>query len=157
MNDSVMRIEPAVEDDAGVVHALHARAVRASCSAHYEPGVIKAWLDGRTPQGYLGPIRRGVLFVARTDGRIVGFGETAPGTVVAVYLDPGFGGRGAGSALLAHAVRRAGPGPDGAIRLESTLNAVGFYARHGFATEGPGTVRRNGTDVPIVRMVLRAG
>jgi len=141
VNDSVVRIEPAVEDDAGAIHALHVRAVRASCSAHYEPTVIEAWLDGRTSRGYLKPIRRGAPFVARVDGGGAGFGETAPGTVVAVHVDPALGGRGVGSTLLTHAMRRARPSPDGTIRLDSTLNAVGFYARHGFAVEGQGAVR----------------
>ena len=95
-------------------------------------------------------------FVARTDRRVAGFGETAPGTVLTVHVHPDFDGGGIGSALPAHAVSEAGPGAEGTIRLESTLNAVGFHARHGFAVEGPGAVRRGGTDVPIGGMVLQA-
>ena len=141
MNASVVHIEPAVDIDAAAVHDLHLRSVRSLCTAHYEPAVVEAWLAGRTPRDYLAPIRSGSLFIARTGGRVAGFGETAPGTVLAVYVHPELDGGGVGSALLAHAVSKAGPGADGTIRLESTLNAAGFYARHGFAVEGLGAVR----------------
>ena len=151
-----IRIEPAVAADAVAVHVLHARAVRERCSESCEPSVIDAWLNGRAPEAYLGPIRSGALFVARIGSRVAGFGEVASGEIVAVYVDPELGGQGVGAALLAHAMRRAGSGPDGTVRLDSTLNAVGFYARHGFSVAGPGTARRNGVDVPVVRMVREA-
>ena len=154
-NGGAIRIEPAGVEDAVAVHAVHVRAVRELCSGRYEPEVIDGWPHGRVPEAYLAPIRSGALFVARVGSRLAGFGEAAPGEVLAVYVDPELGGRGVGAALLAHAILRTGMGSDGAVRLESTLNAVGFYERHGFDAIGPATARRGGADVPVVRMVRK--
>jgi hypothetical protein len=38
------------------------------------------------------------------------------------------------------------------VRVESTLNAVGFHKRFGFAETGRSVVRRNQIEVPIVIM-----
>ena len=95
MNASVVHIEPAV-DAATAVHDPHLRSVRSLYAARYEPVVVEAWFAGRAPRGYSDPIRSGALFVARTDGRIAGFGETARGTVLAVYARHGFAVEGPG-------------------------------------------------------------
>ena len=151
-----IRIEPAGVADSAAVHAVHGRAVRELCSGRYEPELIDGWLHGRVPEAYLAPIRSGAMFVARVGFRLTGFGEAAPGEILAVYVDPELGGRGVGAALLSHAILRAGLDSDGVLRLESTLNAVGFHERHGFDAIGPATARRGGTDVPAVRMVGKA-
>lgn len=40
--------------------------------------------------------------------------------------------------------------------MESTLNAAGFYARHGFGEIGRSTLSRNQVDVPVVVMEMPA-
>ncbi|PYM11360.1 MAG: hypothetical protein DMD81_27140 [Candidatus Rokuibacteriota bacterium] len=88
MTVSEVAIRPAQPEDASRLHELHTASVRTLCSGHYPADIIDAWLGNRTPSGYLDAIERGGLFVAERDGRVVGFGEGAPGTVVAVYVDP---------------------------------------------------------------------
>ena len=96
------------------------------------------------------------MFVAETDATVVGFGQSKPGEVLAVFVEPDSARRGIGSLLLAKALSDAGAGK-GAVRVESTINAVGFYEGHGFRVLGHGTQRRNDVDVPVVIMERHAG
>jgi GNAT superfamily N-acetyltransferase len=73
-----------------------------------------------------------------------------------MFVDPAWAGRGVGAALLSNAWERAA-GPGGVVRLESTLNAAGFYEHFGFHVLGRSTVRRNDVDVPIIVMEKPAG
>jgi len=146
-------IRAALAGDAPAIHALHTRAVRTSCAAAYAPEVIDGWLKGRQADRYLPAIEAGRMFVAEQDGAIAGFCEATAGEVIALFVDPASGSSGVGRALLAHAMTIAAA--DGrAVRLESTLNAVGFYERAGFVRRGAGTIRRNDVEVPVVFMEM---
>jgi len=156
MTVSEVAIRPAQPEDASRLHELHTASVRTLCSGHYPADIIDAWLGNRTPSGYLDAIERGGLFVAERDGRVVGFGEGAPGTVVAVYVDPANVLQGVGTLILRQAVALARRGHAGPIRLEATLNARDFYERAGFREIRRSTVKRGGVDIPVVIMELDA-
>lgn len=145
-------VRPARRDDAARLHELHETSVRALCSGHYSAEIIDGWLANRGPWGYLDPIARGDLFVVERAGRIIGFGEAVPGTVIAVYVDPPAIRQGVGRAILRHALAQARRDHAGPVRLEATLNARDFYAREGFREVGRGTVRRNQVEIPTVYM-----
>jgi GNAT superfamily N-acetyltransferase len=154
---SEVAIRSARVEDAQCIHDLHTSAVRALCAPHYAPAVVEGWLANRSPKGYLRGIESGATFVAEMKSQVVGFGEAIPGEVVAVFVDPAFGGRGIGSSLLRHALFFARAEHRGPVRVESTLNAVGFYERFGFAETGRSVVRRNQVEVPIVIMERNDG
>ena len=150
--DAPITIRTATSEDAARLNELHIASVRALCSGHYTPEIIEGWLLGRTPDGYLEPIRRAAIFVAESDGEIVGFGEAGPGVVIAVYVERSMVGLGIGRRILQHALalaRRAGCNP---VMVESTLNASAFYRRHGFREVSRASVKRNHVEVPIVVM-----
>lgn len=147
-------IRAALADDAASIHAVHTRAVRTLCAPAYDSAVIEGWLRGRTPDRYLTAVAANRMFVAERDDRVVGFCEIAPGELVALFVDPSVAGAGVGRLLLDRAVSLIGAG---VIRLESTLNAVGFYETAGFVRRAAGTIRRNDVDVPIVFMEKPAG
>jgi GNAT superfamily N-acetyltransferase len=144
-------------EDALRLHQLHAASVRDLCASHYAQEIIEGWLLNRTPAGYASPIARKALFVAELNRKIVGFGEAAPGVIVAVYVDPSAIGKGVGRCILGHAIEIASHSHSGPIRVESTLNASPFYARCGFVEVERATVKRNHVEVPIVVMEHRAG
>lgn len=149
-------VRAAQDADAQAICSLHLSAVRALCAPHYAPEVIEGWLRGRVPEGYLLGIRSGSMFVAEVNARVVGFSESKPAEVLAVFVEPGSAGRGIGSLLLERALSDAGAS-NGIVRVESTINAVGFYERHGFRVVGRGSQRRNDVDVPVVIMERNAG
>lgn len=140
--------------DAPRLHELHTTSVRALCSGHYAPEVIDGWLLNRRPQGYLAPIERGDIFVAEYCSTIVGFGEAVPGAIIAVYVDPIALKRRVGSAIMHHALEIARGGHVGPVRLEATLNAVGFYQHFGFREVARSSVCRGQIAVPCVVMEL---
>jgi len=147
-------IRPATAADAPRLQELHTVSVRALCSSHYESDVIDGWLLHRRPQSYLPPIERGDLFVVEDGGNIVGFGEAVPGTIIAVYVDPGAVRSGVGSAIMERALNVARRGHIGPLRLESTLNAEAFYRRFGFREVKRSSVQRNHVTVSVVAMEL---
>jgi ribosomal protein S18 acetylase RimI-like enzyme len=154
VNETKYILRQARREDATRLHELHTAAVRSLCAPHYSPEIIDGWLQNRGPNGYLPPIERGAIFVAELSGRIIGFGEAATGVVVAVYVDPSANQQGVGSAILHHAVSIARRDHEGPVRVESTLNAIHFYERHGFREIKRSTIKRNHVDVPIVLMEM---
>jgi GNAT superfamily N-acetyltransferase len=149
-------IRQAQREDASRLHELHTASVRALCSEHYSSEIIDGWLQNRSAIGYLTPIERDAIFVAERDSTIVGFGEAAPGVVVAVYVAPSAVHQGIGSAILRHAIEMARRAHDGPLRVESTLNASPFYERHGFREVKRSTIKRNLVEVPMVVMEMPA-
>lgn len=131
-------------------------AVRVLCATHYSPEIIEGWLANRSAQGYLRGIGSGAIIVAEAASNVIGFGEGIPGEVLAVFVNPDFANRGIGSALLEHTLRLAQK-HQGPVRLESTLNAVGFYERFGFSQVERSVTRRNQVEIPIVVMRQHAG
>jgi len=149
-------IRQATDRDAQRIHEIHIASVRGLCDKSYEPEVIDSWLKGRSAAGYAQGIGKGATFVAEVGNVVVGFCEAIPGEILAVFVDPAWAGRGAGTALLSNAWERAADS-GGVVRLESTLNATTFYEHFGFRALGRSAVRRNDVDVPVVVMERRAG
>lgn len=118
--------------------------------------MIETRINIRSAQGHLRGIGAGATIVAELASNVVGFGEGVPGEVVAVFVGPDFACRGIGSALLKHTLRLAHE-HRGPVRLESTLNAVGFYERFRFAQVERSVARRNQVEIPIVVMQRHAG
>ena len=144
-------IRPARPADADDMHRVHTASVRALCAAAYGPAIIDEWLRGRSAAGYMSGISTGMSAVAESRARVIGFCEAVPGEVLGVFVIPECAGHGVGSALLRHAVALAG-GPGSPVKLEATLNAVGFYERLGFRAVRRAVVQRNDTEIPVVVM-----
>jgi putative acetyltransferase len=92
--------------------------------------------------------------VRDADGRLAGFVGVAEGKVEALFIHPDLRGRGAGRALLDHAVTALG-----ATRVdvnEQNEQAVGFYRRMGFEVEGRSPLDAMGKPFPLLHMRLPA-
>jgi GNAT superfamily N-acetyltransferase len=93
------------------------------------PASVAASLDGRA---------RG--WVAEEEGVVVAFAIADAGTrsIFALFVAPGYEGRGLGSALLARAVRWLQGESSGAIWLTTApdTRAAALYARRGFVVTG---------------------
>lgn len=90
--------------------------------------------------------------VRGADGRLAGFVGVADGKVEALFIHPALRGRGAGRTLLEHAVHVLG-----ATRVdvnEQNEQAVGFYRRMGFETEGRSPLDSLGKPFPLLHMRL---
>jgi len=146
-----MRIKPAQISDSKVIHEIHTRAVKKTCSNFYTKEQIKAWLKTRSPEGYHEGIEKGEMYIAELNDKIVGFGHAVPGEVLAIFVDPVCHKKGIGKTLLDYGMRIALKNHK-KIKVESTINAENFYKKHGFIKTGDGTVRKNNINIPIVIM-----
>jgi GNAT superfamily N-acetyltransferase len=142
VNDQSFCVSHATPLDAEAVFALHIASILAHCAGHYTPEQIEAWVRPKRAEDYVRAMEAGeAMFVARVaDGTVVGFSSIRDDEVHAVYVAPGWAGKGIGLALLteleAHA-RRSGVRT---IRLRSSVNA------HGAARDALRTNHRSQTD-----------
>lgn len=87
---------------------------------------------------------------------MVAFVDAEPGEVTRLFLLPEAAGAGLGRRLLEIGIEKARLGHDGPIKVESTVNAQGFYQRHGFRPVGTGFFSHGlgGDPIEIVHMEL---
>lgn len=123
---------------------------------HYSAAQIDGWMGARTPAYYEALIAKGGVAVAECEGLIVGFVDAEPGEVTRLFLAPGAAGAGLGRRLLEIGIDKARAGHAGPIKVEATVNAEGFYRRHGFRRVGTGNFSHGigGDPIEIVLMEL---
>ncbi|PLP61204.1 GNAT family N-acetyltransferase [Mesorhizobium loti] len=129
---TTINLRPARAGDGQAVFDVTQASVRELAKNHYSESQIAGWMGERTAQTYERLIARGGMVVAEQDDRIVGFVDAEPGEVTRLFLLSAAAGSGLGSKLLEIGIAKARLDHEGLIRVEATLNAEGFYARHGF-------------------------
>lgn len=97
-------------------------------------------------------------WVAECDGALAAYASLLPPDegvceLDDLWVDPPFIGRGIGSMLFAHAVKRARELGARAVRLESEPNAVGFYEGKGARVVGS-RVGGWGRELPVMELEL---
>lgn len=86
------------------------------------------------------------------DGRPIGTARLKPdGQIGRMAVLPEWRGRGVGGALLAEALAFARARGMARVYLHAQVQAIGFYARHGFVAVGP---EHEEAGIPHRRMVL---
>lgn len=149
-------------DDVEAVLALHADAARAFGPRAYDDEQVAAWADkpdGVEPYVEALADEGSDQFVAECDGAVVGWGQLDheraddAGEVTAVYVDPAHARTGVGSALLTRLEDRARERGLRRLSLHASLNAVGFYERHGYRRQRRSTHETTGgVELPVVVM-----
>ena len=138
-------LRPATEADLAAVVAVQ---IASRGAAAMPPGIhpeheVVAWLTAR--------LATDDVWVAESDGSVVGYARITPGWLDDLYVVPDRAGRGVGSALLDVVKAQQ---PDGFCLWVFEMNtpARGFYARHGLVelerTDGQGNEERS----PDIRM-----
>ncbi len=126
---AVVRIATAA--DAEQICVVYRRSVRERARGAYTPEQLAGWGAGRCAADYRAAMARGeTLFVAEIDGIVVGFASLVRREVQAVYVIPE--GRGQGTGLLAAVEVEARRRGLTALDVHASLNAAGFYRRHGY-------------------------
>lgn len=153
-----MRIRNADYADRAAIASVHAASIRRLCAGHYSEDAIDAWVGMLEPCVYDQALAEKHVLVAEEDGALVGLGmlDAAAAIVSAVYVAPDHAGRGVGTAILAALEAEADRRGLDAVTAYATLNAQGFYARHGYE-RGCETYHAlpNGTRLSCVEMVKR--
>ena len=145
-----MQVRDAVPTDATDVLDVHRSAILELGPAAYDAEQVEAWAAGRSVDDYdfdydeFVVAETGTGEVAGTDpSDVVGFGtataecrdhldSTVDAEVTAVYVAPSMAGDGVGTAILADLHDRLRERGARSVAVWSSLNAVGFYERHGY-------------------------
>jgi putative acetyltransferase len=151
-------VRRATQGDCEAIWTVHVRAIREVCSGSYPADRIAAWAQLLSPDSYGRALGEHFFIVAEDAGAILAFGQLdqSKGEVEAVYVRPDCQGQGVGAAILSQLEEAARDAGLKRLQLSSTLNAVPFYERSGYAREG-GTVHRlpTGVELPCIRMSKR--
>ncbi|MCI4679048.1 GNAT family N-acetyltransferase [Rhodoblastus acidophilus] len=144
---------PARAGDGKAAFEVTVWAIRAFGNDHYSPEQIDGWMGGRTADFYEALIANGRTTIAERDGAVVGFVDAEPGELTRLFVLPQEAGSGLGGRLLRVGIETARVGHCGPLRVEATLNAEGFYRRHGFRRIGPAEFS-HGLGGPRIEVVL---
>lgn len=136
----MVTVRPATPEDAPTILDAHVASIRAFGPRTYDDRQVAAWATKDGPEQY--PIEDDdqYLVVAEVAGHggtadeLAGFGavDLDDGEVWAVYVHPDHARAGVGSALLADLEETAREDGFESLTLVASLNAVGFYERHGW-------------------------
>ncbi len=130
-------VRPAGPEDAAAICTAHKTAMRAKASRHYSRREIEAFVGRRKVGDYIHAMIDGgkAVFVAEFRGAVKGFSSLKDDEIMAVYSSSD-APAGTGSALLAAVEAEARARGVKRVQLMSTLNAVGFYEKKGYARGG---------------------
>ena len=141
-----MLIRPALWQDAPALARLHRGSIRDLCREAYTPEEIAAWTEAVRPEAYRPALERLTFLVAQGREGLLGLciADPAGAEVMALYVAPRAVGRGVGRTLLGAAEELMSGAGLGRVRLNSTLNAVGFYLAQGYRRGEEGSHRLPG-------------
>ena len=149
-------IEGARVEELGECLALIKRSVVALAGTCYTGEEIEAWLDHYPDCAEFAKWGRfRTTFVARDEGRLVGFGQVDLGRreIEGIHVDPDRAGGGIGRRFLTEmedVVRGAGLKN---VQVQASLNAEGFYGACGYAVVERISFRcRNGVSLNALLM-----
>lgn len=131
-----MRLRDATTADAAAILAVHRAAIEGVDPDVYTAAQLAAWKAAQDdPDQY--PIGEAEQYLAVAEDEqagIVGFVglDLEEGVLETLYVDPEFGGKGVGSALLDHGEKVARRHDHDAIAMAASQNATAFYERHGY-------------------------
>lgn len=134
----MITIRESTPADAEAVADVLRRSIVELCHEDHRgrPNVLERWLANKTPAAVSAWITDADSYCASAvadGGEVCGFGMlAAAGEILLLYVSPEHVGRGVGRDLLRALEERAVNRGLGEIRLDSSLTAKGFYARHGY-------------------------
>ena len=150
-----VHIRPAIAAEKALLESLQTRASLANPGDHdallHHPDAIDVPVE---------QIEAGQVFVAESDGAIVGFAAVVPRSdgnaeLDALFVEPDCWRRGIGRVLIGHAVERARASGAEALHVIGNPHAEAFYRASGFETIG--TFKTRFGDGLLMRRLLPPG
>ena len=148
-NEAVSGIRPAVPADFPALVAIWESSVRAT-----HDFLTEADIDFYRPLVFTYLPTLSVCCLVVSPGEIAGFVAVGGDQIEMLFIDARARGRGAGKALLTHAVDHMG-----AFRVdvnEQNTQAVGFYRHAGFQVTGRSLLDGTGKAFPLLHMSVAA-
>ncbi|PLX95192.1 MAG: hypothetical protein C0620_04565 [Desulfuromonas sp.] len=131
-----MVIRSAQLSDTQKIAATHKASIEGVCANSYDAQSIAGWVAILSPAIYESAIEDKVMIVAEEQGDILGLGilDIEQAIIGAVYIHPKAKGTGCGWKLLSELEAIALKNDVSELTLFSTINALGFYQRHGYVS-----------------------
>ncbi|MEY4576735.1 MAG: hypothetical protein RL701_1438 [Pseudomonadota bacterium] len=149
-------LRAATAGDLAQIATLHRESILQLCHEHYSAEQLTDWTAALRPEAYAALLASHRMFVAiASDSELLGFGVLDPGQglVNATYVHPSAVRRGVGKQLLEAMEACAKDAGRSQLQLNATLNAITFYERCGYVSQGRTSNRLpTGVDLPCEAM-----
>ncbi|MCL1130201.1 GNAT family N-acetyltransferase [Shewanella sairae] len=132
----MITIRKALESDALAIYSLRNRSIVANCANYYTQQQLALWTQGEISNEFITDVCQN-FYVSIVNNQVIGSGKISfdSGMLDGIFVDPDFFGRGAAKQMLAFLEQLAVQHNLTEIKLDSTLNAAGFYRACGFIGE----------------------
>ena len=129
----MLEIKRATPEDANAAFDIRREAIRSQCIGAYTAEQMLTWTRGAAEDGYTALMAK-PFYLGCVEGEPVATGMLDPDhrEVGALFVRPGFIGRGIGGQMLAHLEQVALALGIEEVVLDATLNAADFYRRRGY-------------------------
>ena len=131
-------IRAAVKDDYIEMDAVFRASAQQLCVEAYGSDIVNAWAGQPRPERFVLGVENGdEQYVLLLDGKVICFGaiNIDKQLLESLFVAPSHVSSGVGSELLEFLIERAIKAGVKILRLDSSLNAVNFYARNGFVEQ----------------------
>lgn len=149
-------IREANASDYDFMDGVFRASAKAFCSRSYDSQVIASWSGEPWPGRFLKNKESGdEQYVFTIDGSVVCFGSInlEHHKLVSLFVSPEQSGKGIGQSMLEFLFTRAESSGIPVLKIDSSLNAVSFYKRHGFTETFRSIYRtQNGVEMESVQM-----
>lgn len=159
MCNPAVAVRAAQLHDCDAIYQVHVSSIREQCAKCYNETEISKWAGRQDPSRYQTFIKYQEIFVAESQGCVIGFGHIAcidvTGTmeIEGLYVSPQSVGKGVGRLLIRQMEDIARQKTCSVICVRATLNSVGFYTHCGFeAIEETVHCVGDGTELKCLRM-----
>lgn len=129
----MLQIRRATDDDGPIAFDIRRQAIRSQCIGAYTAEQMLTWTRGAAEDGYTALMAK-PFYLGCVDGEPVATGMLDPAhrEVGALFVLPGFIGRGFGRQMLEHLEQVALELGIEEVVLDATLNAAQFYRSRGY-------------------------
>jgi GNAT superfamily N-acetyltransferase len=151
MEGQMLEIRRATLEDAQAAFDIRLLAIRSQCIGAYTSEQMMLWTQGAAKDGY-DTLMDKHFYLGCVDGEPVATGmlDLANNEIGALFVLPGFTGRGIGKQILVYLEALARELGIEEVILDATLNAADFYRRCGYVGPSrPSIIRRRGCSWPV--------
>ncbi|WLH88136.1 GNAT family N-acetyltransferase [Pseudomonas sp. FP453] len=127
----MLEIKPATAQDAPAAFDIRREAIRSQCIGAYTREQMMLWTRGNADDGYSALMDK-PFYLGWVQGQPVITGMLDHNEIGALFVLPGFAGRGYGKAMLEHLEYQARQRAVETVVLDATLNAASFYRACGY-------------------------
>lgn len=153
----MLQIRRATDDDGAIAFEIRLQAIRSQCIGAYTAEQMLTWTRGAAEDGYTALMAK-PFYLGCVEGEPVATGMLDPDhrEVGALFVLPGFTGRGFGGQMLEHLEQVALALGIEEVVLDATLNAADFYRSRGYEGSEQSIYHSpTGLDLACIPMVKR--